>query len=331
MKFLFLFLSVYAFADDCGSYENLTSVFFSKLDYDHEENLQTEIPVFEDKLLQYMECIQNNSGERSKITDAEYGILHFYVGLYLKNTIQGYLANKITLENMRKYRKFSESGEPKQEIIGRYNKIISLFENGGTYIKEDRRVPGWIAAAKLGLFFYQTGYVNDERFSEMLKAIDLYPEFNLFSGYLAFHNVVLNDAQKQKLVEYTDSMTATGGPCSTMGGKEVDPACNNSPKAPFNYQTSMVILGDIYFQKALANPNPNTVKAESIKANIIYDLDLVPNQFATTFAWNNHNSLFDRLKLNEEFIFFGIKDEKYWKKESAVNPYHCASCHRPNE
>jgi hypothetical protein len=286
-----------------------------KLDYD-DRAVAAAIPSTESDLL-----------ERAK----ESPRTALYAALYMTNASYAAREGLVPFSRLVSRRRFSPSPALNDELFARQLKIVELFKAASAGLGGDPRMPGWLASGELKLEMFRDGHPDPGTLERLVKAAVDYPAFNLFSALLSENGALgfqFAAPDEERLFELARELVTSPKAC------QGDRVCGNTPKAPFNLQSSVAILGDAIFKKAnalLGSAKPAEVGEGLRLAYLtrgVYQSVLNGKKKEDTRRWPGAPALETRIDLVTTAIQRRVPaDGAFWRSYPARRAYQCASCH----
>lgn len=309
----------------------LQKYYFEKLDFRVSEQKRKTIPVFSVELSTLADEQRARLAETVKMSQQERedaGLIFIYDALMIANNTIGVREGKLSFSDLIKARRFAKTGvSEKEELIARIQYCISEFAMAAHLRPEDRRIDGWIIGTEAQLDEIKTGKISKSTYTKMMSAISARPSFNLWTAILTFHQ---SDAASLGSLEkaarnFVDAANQGKDPC-TLHPRD----CQNNAIAPFNFQASVIELGDVFLRRAeyfLQKSDIQNAMTMAEYANGTYASLNSPLHISSTEKWPDRETItLRKTRLNH------IQNKQLPKKsliamEQYQRAYECSACH----
>ena len=279
------------------------SGYFERLDYD-DAAVAAGIPEFDARLR-----ASADAALKAPALEPGAALALVYTSLYIANADYGARAGKVALD---------AAALPAREELA-----IKYLEAARGTLSGDKRIPGWLAGARIRAEAFRDGKPSAAAVEQMLEAAESYPMFNLFSGLILSNEHSLGPQTDERLFKLVELMTGKSSPC-----KAEDAHCGGSELAPFADPGAMVLLGDAFMRHgAKRGRESHEFKHETGMALILYTVQYFKG--ASSFKrWPRRGLLGQRIEVGRHFRNDAVPlTEEMYTGAQARQAYQCASCH----
>ncbi len=259
------------------------------------------------------------------------GLVFIYDALMTLNNTYAALDGVFALDALTSARRFADQdASDRDELMARSLYALSELDDAAILRPDDRRIDSWRAAINTSIEKIQTGSVSDATLAQVLDTIDARPTFNLWTALLMFQGKDASTALLGRLVDaaksFVDSTNDGTDPCSVRPQD-----CQNGPHAPYNFQSSVVVLGDAFLRRAnhllqagdVAGAMPLAFYAQGTYREL-----QAPSHLPDTQNWPDRAAISVRDAAVEGLLNAQpFDDATLIEADAYLRAYECSACH----
>jgi hypothetical protein len=320
-------------AQSSDAFAQIQGQYMSMLNLRADKDRLQAIPAFSAKLTALALSLraQYKSGSLKDPSAREHaGLVLIYDGLLTVNNTNAAISGVIPLSDLKAAHVFGKPGaDDRAELLARAKHVIEDMELAAKLRPEDHRIDSWLAAAKINKQKIKTGRVSKKALTASLNAIPTRPTFNLWTSFLLLREQPADSKLFVRLVgeakSFVDKIKEGKDPC-----KERPRDCLNGNLAPFNFQASIVELGDVFLRRAesllAAGDIPHAMEMAAYAKGSYANLDK-PEHTSETKSWPDYLVLTERLARVSSVQSGHAAGPLLAQTDNYLRPYECSSCH----
>jgi hypothetical protein len=312
-------------------FAGIQTAYFPMLDLRVSSTQRTAIPQFAARVSLIADNVRDLGDIQNPTQRSVAGLIFIYDALMTLNNTDAALDGKLTLDVLKTARRFSAPGaNDRDELMARAQYALSELDMAATLRPDDRRIDSWRVSVRTNMEKIRTGAVSGASLSPLLDTIDARPTFNLWTALLIFQTRDASTDLFGRLIDaaktFVDSTNSGADPCSARPQD-----CQNGLRAPYNIQSAVTVLGDVFLRRSNQLLRAGDVAAAmplAYYAQGTYSQLRTPLQLPHTKTWPDRSALVVREEsvrklLNGEHF----DDAALVESDDYQRAYDCSACH----